>query len=256
MRCATGAATIAAALRPIPPHWLAEAYRSVQSFGDTGMVARTWAMAQTASLLLRLAGVGPATPCIDWGGGNGLFCRMMRDQGYDFVNDDKYAEPFYCAGFTRQDSGLAKSDVVTSFEVFEHLPDPGTELAAILALEPKLWLFSTQLYAPPGRQLRATSVPISADMCFSTVLRRWTGSRPAMAIASCARRDMHLMVKNSGHRYLRGPLARYAVARLLAGSKPAVLAPRRISWPASAVPGATGAPTAPWRGKRVAARET
>ena len=102
-------------------------------------------MAQLTSLLLRMAGVGPQTRCLDWGGGNGLFCRMMRDQGYNFFNDDKYAEPFYCAGFTADHENIENYDVVTSFEVFEHLAAPKRELAAILELKPRLWVFSTQL---------------------------------------------------------------------------------------------------------------
>ena len=69
---------------------------------DTGMVARTWQMAQATSLILNLAGVGSNRVCMDWGGGNGLFCRMMRDQGFNFISDDKYAEPFYSRGFTRE----------------------------------------------------------------------------------------------------------------------------------------------------------
>src|SRR5579871_1583582 len=124
--------SLCGSLQTDPPHWLDEAYASIHSATDTGMVARNIQMAQLSSLIFAIAGIGPKTLCLDWGGGNGLFCRMMRDQGFNFFNDDKYAEPFYCAGFTADTIHIAKCDVITSFEVFEHLPNPKAELAEIL----------------------------------------------------------------------------------------------------------------------------
>jgi hypothetical protein len=135
-----------ASLQTDAPFWLAEAYGDVRPVLDTGMVARSLRMAQTTSLLLRVAGIDRSAACLDWGGGNGLFCRLMRDQGYDFRNHDKFAAPYYSVGFGTDDIAERSFEVVTSFEVFEHLADPHAVLAAIAALRPRLWIFSTELY--------------------------------------------------------------------------------------------------------------
>ena len=209
-------------LQTDPPHWLGESYRTVHSATDTGMVARTWQMAQMTSLLLRLADVGPKTPCIDWGGGNGLFCRVMRDQAYHFVTDDKYAEPFYCIGFTRKDWGLAASDVVTSFEVFEHLPDPKNQLEEIVKLNPKIWIFSTQLYAAQDQTWNYLSPELGRHVFFYSHqgLSRFAEEHGYQFVRG---REMHMFIKRAGNRYLQGRLQRYAASCLLAGAKPAQL---------------------------------
>lgn len=211
--------TACACLQTDHPHWLEESYRAVHSATDTGMVARTWQMAQTTSLLLRLAGVKNTTPCVDWGGGNGLFCRMMRDQGYDFVNDDKYAEPFYCAGFTRADRARTTADIVTSFEVFEHLPDPGLQLSEILKLNPKLWIFSTQLYTGQDQTWRYLSPRLGRHVFFYSEagLNRFAARH---GFALLKGREMHLLIRKSGQDYLKDGLRRRLAAQLLAGAKP------------------------------------
>jgi hypothetical protein len=39
---------------------------------------------------------------------------------------------------------------IQSLFLFEHLPNPKRELTEILRLDPKLWIFSTQLYEHQG----------------------------------------------------------------------------------------------------------
>ena len=208
-------------LQTDPPYWLAESYSTVHAAADAGMVARSWHMAQSASLLLRLAGVRPATPCLDWGGGNGLFCRMMRDQNYNFASYDKYAEPFYCAGFAHRDPDARKYDVVTSFEVFEHLSNPGAELADILTLDPKLWIFSTQIYAAQDHSWKYLTPHNGRHVFFYSEdgLRNFAHKHGFHFLRG---REIHVMVKRSGHDYLQGGLSRYAAMKLLAGAKPAM----------------------------------
>jgi hypothetical protein len=203
-----------------PPHWLDESYATLTA--DTGMVARNWQMAQITSLLLGLAGVGPDIACMDWGGGNGLFCRMMRDQGYNFVSDDKYADPFYSRGFTRQDCGITRSDIVTSFELFEHLPDPASELKEILSFEPKLWIFSTQLYSSQDKTWKYLGPDLGRHVFFYSHagLAKFA---EANGFEFFRGRDLHMLVRRGGHGYLKGALKRRFAAGLLAGSKPALL---------------------------------
>lgn len=208
-------------LQTDPPFWLAESYKTVHSAGDTGMVARSWQMAQATSLLLHLAGITATTQCVDWGGGNGLFSRMMRDQNYNFASDDKYAEPFYCSGFTRQALGIANCDAVTSFEVFEHLPNPGAELAEILSLNPKIWIFSTQIYAAQDQNWNYLSPRNGRHVFFYSEegLRRFAHAHDFDFLRG---RELHMMIKRSGHLYFQGQLRRYAAQKLLAGAKPAM----------------------------------
>jgi hypothetical protein len=206
-----------------PPHWLDESYRDVHLSADTGMVARTWQMAQTTSLLLSLAGVGPNVQGMDWGGGNGLFCRMMRDQAYNFVSDDKYAEPFYSRGFTRQSAGINRSDIITSFELFEHLPDPGAELKQVLAFEPKLWIFSTQLYENQDSSWRYFGPDLGRHVFFysSMGLHKFADENGFEFLRG---RDMHMLIRRSGHSYLQGAMQRQIALWLLASAKPMTLA--------------------------------
>ncbi len=199
------------------PYWLSESYKSVHSATDTGMVARTWQMARTASLMLRLAGTGPHAVCLDWGGGNGLFCRMMRDQGFNFYNDDKYADPFYCHGFTRRQCGGQPIDVITSFEVFEHLPNPANDLAQIEKLNPKLWIFSTQLYSSQDCTWKYLAPDTGRHVFFY--------SGEALSLFASARgyrflrgREMHLFIRQSDNGLLQDPLPRKAVQWLLQGN--------------------------------------
>jgi hypothetical protein len=62
------------------------------------------------------------SPFIDYGAGNGMFVRMMRDQGFDFYWHDKYALNQFAEGFEAGND--VRFAILTAFEVFEHLPDP------------------------------------------------------------------------------------------------------------------------------------
>ncbi len=128
------------------PFWLAETYSTPCPARDTGIVQRNVLFARFTSLLARLLKIDPQDRCLDWGGGNGLFCRMMRDRGMNFHNYDKYVEPFYCIGFSADPKSDERTTLVTAFEVFEHLPEPRTDLEAIFALDPDVIIFSTLLY--------------------------------------------------------------------------------------------------------------
>jgi hypothetical protein len=205
------------------PHWLEEAYADVHSATDTGMASRTLQMAQLVGLLLRMAGVGRKTLCLDWGGGNGLFCRMMRDQGFNFFNDDKYAKAFYCGGFTADRIGIAKCDVVTSFEVFEHLSNPKVELANILRFEPKLWMFSTQLYEGQGPGWNYLGPALGRHVFFYSekALRDFAAAHGYIFLRG---RHLHLFIKENGNSYAKRASFRYGARPLLAGGKLAGLA--------------------------------
>ena len=129
------------------PHWLQETYRDPRPIRDTAMASRTIACARWTSLLASILRIDRKDRCLDWGGGNGLYCRLMRDRGFDFLSYDRYVEPFYCVGFTAdQPAERQSATLVTAVEVFEHLPDPGDELARLFATNADAVLFSTLLY--------------------------------------------------------------------------------------------------------------
>jgi hypothetical protein len=181
------------------------------------MAARTLQMAQLTGLLLRLAGVGPRTLCLDWGGGNGLFCCVMRDQGSNFYNDDKYAKPFYCAGFTADRIGIAKCDVVTSFEVFEHLPNPKAELANILRFEPKLWVFrrsSTRL--GPDWNYLGPRLGVTSSSYSEKALRSFAAAHGYTFLRG---RHLHVFIKQTANAYAARTLFRYGARGVVAGGK-------------------------------------
>jgi SAM-dependent methyltransferase len=70
----------------------------------------------------------------------------MRDRGYDFYWYDKYAKNLFTNGFEAHDGDTF--DLVTSFEVFEHLVDPLAEIERMLRYSRNL-LFSTLLVPTP-----------------------------------------------------------------------------------------------------------
>jgi 2-polyprenyl-6-hydroxyphenyl methylase/3-demethylubiquinone-9 3-methyltransferase len=78
---------------------------------------------------------------LDYGGGNGVLARRMRDAGFSHVTT---YDPF-SPEFARRPEG--QFDLITSFETFEHLPDPLTAIDVIASmLSPNgVVMFSTLL---------------------------------------------------------------------------------------------------------------
>jgi hypothetical protein len=127
------------------PYWLHEAYSSAIVSLDVGLAERNEKMvADTQKLLLKY--YREANKFLDFGGGYGQFVRMMRDRGFNFYLFDEYAENLY-ARFFSVDAGefsLNKFDVITAFEVFEHLTDPFETIERLAGSTDSI-LFSTEL---------------------------------------------------------------------------------------------------------------
>ncbi len=127
------------------PYWLEEAYSSAISDLDLGPVNR----AITGSRIIEsaiLLNFDPNAKFIDWGGGYGVFTRLMRDKGYDFYWRDAYCQNLFAKQFVADTN--TKYELMTCFEVFEHLVHPMAEIEAMLKLSPNI-LFTTML--PPTR---------------------------------------------------------------------------------------------------------
>ncbi|HEY9112538.1 MAG TPA: methyltransferase domain-containing protein [Rhodanobacteraceae bacterium] len=124
------------------PHWLAEAYadHAIAAL-DTGIVMRNLWLADAVDALLRWR-FRKVRTALDWGGGTGLFVRLMRDRGHDFRWSDPHCGNLLALGF--EADANAASDLITCFEVAEHLTDPRPVFEQLVARAPIL-IFSTEL---------------------------------------------------------------------------------------------------------------
>tara|TARA_B110000503_G_C7166407_1_gene422066 strand:- start:1015 stop:1809 length:795 start_codon:yes stop_codon:yes gene_type:complete len=128
------------------PFWLDEAYSSAISSIDVGYVTRNVVYAEIVSSVIKFF-YNRKNKFIDYGGGYGMFTRLMRDNGYDYYRQDIYCENLFAEYFDINDfpkEKLKKFEVLTSFEVFEHLINPIKEIEKMFAFSESI-LFSTAL---------------------------------------------------------------------------------------------------------------
>jgi hypothetical protein len=126
------------------PYWLDEAYNNAITKLDIGLVYRNEYLAPVVSTLIKLF-FQTGAKFIDYGGGYGLFVRMMRDRGFDFYRQDIYCENLFAKHFDISDlPANSKFDMLTAFEVFEHLPNPVPEIEKMLSFSDTI-LFTTEL---------------------------------------------------------------------------------------------------------------
>ncbi len=128
------------------PYWLPEAYSSTISSTDTALVFRNIKLSHIANNLI-FEYFNPQGIFLDYGGGYGLFVRLMRDSGYHFYWHDKYCTNLFAHGFEIDVIDPENSDLlelITCFEVFEHLVEPIKEIEKMLKLSKNI-LFGTQL---------------------------------------------------------------------------------------------------------------
>lgn len=125
------------------PYWLTEAYSKAITDQDIGMVGRNINLANFTSVVISFL-LKKGSKYLDFGGGYGLFVRLMRNNGYDYYRYDKYCENLFAKGFDINDATTQNFDLVTAFEVLEHLEDPLHEIRKMLRLSKNL-LFSTAI---------------------------------------------------------------------------------------------------------------
>jgi len=125
------------------PYWLDEAYSKAIASSDVGLVYRNMMMAEITSRLLYNC-FDHNGSFLDYGGGYGLFVRLMRDKGFNFYWQDKYCENLFAQGFQLEPAQQNQVLLVTAFELFEHFANPLQEIENILKVCPNI-LFSTQL---------------------------------------------------------------------------------------------------------------
>jgi len=125
------------------PYWLTEAYSQAIATSDIGLLYRNNMMANIAGKLL-FNYFDHTAKFLDYGGGYGVFTRLMRDQGFDFYWRDKYCQNLFATSFELPEKDQSELLLITAFELFEHLTDPLQELEALLKLAPNI-LFSSSL---------------------------------------------------------------------------------------------------------------
>ena len=78
-----------------PPHWLEEAYNSKMATLDTGIITRNLVNRQLTKKLCAAFNITSDAQCLDYGSAQGIFVRMMRDEGFDFRWYDPYSINLY-----------------------------------------------------------------------------------------------------------------------------------------------------------------
>jgi len=127
------------------PYWLEEAYSRSINLSDTGYMVRNQYYASRFTVLLYML-FGKKGRYLDYAGGYGVFVRMMRDIGFDFIWDDKYTQNMFASGFEWDQK--SRVDAVTLFEVFEHFVQPMDEIGKLLKISDTI-IFSTELHPDP-----------------------------------------------------------------------------------------------------------
>lgn len=126
------------------PYWLPEAYASAITSLDIGLIDRNLHYLRITQNIINQFFDADAV-FLDYGGGYGMFVRMMRDAGYTYYRQDDYCENIFAKHFDVTDlKEQPEFELVTAFEVFEHLQDPEKELKRMLGFGKSI-LFSTGL---------------------------------------------------------------------------------------------------------------
>jgi len=108
--------------------------------------------ANAGSLLATFGERGRGIRHLDYGGGHGLLSKLLRDGGWPSESYDPFVDRSVSL------SGLGQFDLVTAYEVFEHVPDVRRLIADLASLlrPDGVVLFSTLLSdgnIAPGRPL-------------------------------------------------------------------------------------------------------
>lgn len=127
------------------PYWLAESYGSETRPLDINAATRAVTWQRLLHGAAAALGEPEKTTLVDWGAGDGLLVRLLRDVGIDARFHDPLATNHYAIGF-EADSIDKPVDIVTAFEVWEHLSKPAEEIADLLRFEPRVHIATTELF--------------------------------------------------------------------------------------------------------------
>ncbi|GAB6060115.1 hypothetical protein JCM31598_32320 [Desulfonatronum parangueonense] len=125
------------------PYWLPEAYDQAVSAQDVGLVRRNMELSARLQDII-LSHFDSRGRFLDYAGGYGLMVRMMRDAGFDFHRHDPLCANIFAQGFEIPELAGKRFELITTFELLEHLQEPVREVHRLLEHADSL-LFSTRL---------------------------------------------------------------------------------------------------------------
>ena len=125
------------------PFWLEEAYSRSINLSDTGLLDRNIYFSKVLSVLIFFC-FDRNGSFLDYAGGYGVFTRLTRDIGFDFYWYDPYTKNLFANGFEKNLKFNSRFELLTAFEVFEHLVNPKEELEKMLEFSDTI-IFSTEL---------------------------------------------------------------------------------------------------------------
>ena len=127
------------------PYWLDEAYKSAITALDLGLATRSVNNTHFLTSFINRY-FRNNQRFIDFGGGYGLTVRLMRDQGFDYYRQDDYCDNLFAQGLDVVNLAEESSrfELLTAFEVFEHLVDVHKEWNRMFAYSDTI-LFTTEL---------------------------------------------------------------------------------------------------------------
>jgi Methyltransferase domain len=125
------------------PYWLEEAYFEAIKRSDVGHIQRNMRLAKITKAVI-MSFFNGNSRFLDYGSGYGLLARIMRDSGFDFNCFDKHCVNLFTPDFVANPVGKDEYELVTAFEVFEHLVDPIQEISEMLSFSSSI-LFTTEL---------------------------------------------------------------------------------------------------------------
>lgn len=127
------------------PYWLDEAYDNAITDTDIGLISRNIEYSEVVAKIT-YNHFNPKAKFLDYGGGYGMFVRLMRDKGFDFFRQDKYCKNLFSQYFDINDLPIneRKFELITAFEVFEHIENTQELLNELFYFSDTI-LFSTLL---------------------------------------------------------------------------------------------------------------
>jgi len=127
------------------PYWIDRAYKDSLTNSDTGILQRNLMNAKyvLASLILLK---NRNLKVLDYAGGIGILTRLLRDYGINAFWYDKFCANILARNFEYNKN--LKIDLITAFEVFEHLVDPEKEVENLIKKSRNI-LISTDLIPSP-----------------------------------------------------------------------------------------------------------